>query len=133
MKSQIDLAPEYWSALSIGSDFLGYFSRHEMVAEILKTWVDRQPGLLEKGKERVALEGKAMEVVMRDPRSLIVDIPNLNAPVKEKKHRFWYVDESKGYEDSLGPDPRAAYMKFIGKELTMAEFNELFKRYEVLS
>jgi len=133
MKNQIDLPPEYWAALSIGADLFGYFSRHEMVTVILKAWVDKQPSLLEKGKERAALSGKAKEVVMVDPRRLMVDIPNLNGVLKENRYRFWYRDEEQGYIDSVGPYPRDAYMKFVGRELSQAEFDEMFTRYEVLN
>lgn len=133
MKNQIDLPPEYWASLSIGADLFGYFSRHEMVTAILKAWVDKQPSLLEKGKERAALSGKAREVVMEDPRRLMVDIPNLNSALKENRYRFWYRDKELGYQDSVGPYPMDAYMKFVGRELSQEEFDEMFSRYEVLS
>lgn len=133
MKNQVDMPPEYWAALSIGADLFGYFSRHEMVVAILKAWVDKHPSMLEKGKEKAALSGKAREVAMVDPRSLLVDIPNFNSALKEYRYRFWYRDTERGYIDSVGPYPLDAYMKFVGRVLSQAEFDEMFTRYEVLN
>ena len=133
MKNIVTLPPEYWAALSLGADRFGYFSRQEMVSEILKTWVNQYPELIEKGKELAMLKGKIREVVARDTSKLLVDIPNLTGLEKENKYRFWYRDEEQGYKDSFGPYPRDAYMKFVGRELTQVEFDEIFTRYEVLS
>lgn len=130
MKNQIDLPPEYWASLSIGADLFGYFSRHEMVVELLKTWVNSQPGLLDKGKERASLEGKVREVVMRDPASLLVEIPNLRSALKKRVHRYHYVEG--GYKDVLAESPGDGYFKITGKLYDTVEFEKLFTHYEVL-
>lgn len=79
------------------------------------------------------MRGKIREVVARDMSKLVVDIPNLSGLEKENKYRFWYRDEELGFRDAFGPYPRDAYMKFVGRELSQAEFDEMFSRYEVLS
>jgi len=89
--------------------------------------------MMEVSRRPAALSGKAREVAMVDPRSLLVDIPNFNSALKEYRYRFWYRDTEKGYIDSVGPYPLDAYMKFVGRVLSQAEFDEMFTRYEVLN
>lgn len=83
MKIKIDLPDSYWYALSVMSEKSGYPTRQTYVSEALVRLVETDPDALQKGKEK--------EVLMRQARDVVKDVPRVIASIPIPMKRNWYV------------------------------------------
>lgn len=133
MKNLVSLPDEYWYSLSIMADDLGYKSRQEMVAEILRGVVDREPGLLEKGVEKTRITEQAvLRVKGREKRGMIApfEVP-IRSEGARKRYKLVKQDGTPlvVFANTLLEAGRDALRK---PELTMDEFWQEFKEGKTL-
>lgn len=130
MINQVKLPPEYWYALSIGSEKMGYKSRQDLVEKLLKTWVDSQPGLLADGREKSQLEARLRDRIRKqiydDPTKLIVSIPHLNGSLDKPMKRYRYKFKDGRTEDLVVEFPGDGIIKLTGRDLSVKEQEEIF-------
>ena len=91
MKNIIELPSEYWYALTWMAQDLGYKSRQDLVAFVIKTTVDRNPEALERGLEKASIMETAKEKVKQmEGRSLVIDPVDIPV-IKESENLRWQL------------------------------------------
>jgi hypothetical protein len=130
MINQVKLPPEYWYALSIGAQKMGYKSRQDLVEKLLKTWVDAQPGFLDEGLEKSQLEARVRDNIRKqiydDPTKLIVSIPYLNNAFEKPMKRYRYKFKDGRTEELVVEYPGDGIIKLTGKALSVEEQEDIF-------
>ncbi|MCC6271293.1 MAG: hypothetical protein IT190_08445 [Microbacteriaceae bacterium] len=126
MKNIIELPSEYWYALTWMAQDLGYKSRQDLVAFVIKTTVDRNPEALERGLEKASIMETAKEKVKQmEGRSLVIDPVDIPV-IKESENLRWQLILKDGESVVIfAPSLLEAGQKYFkNPEMTIEDFWE---------
>lgn len=131
MRIKIDLPDSYWYALSVMSEKSGYPTRQNYVSEALIGLVNSDPDALQKGKEKEVLMRQARDIVKDIPRVLVqVPVPvRMNAYVSSKRRwamEFWDSERDRVVVEAKSPAD--AFKVVFGRHpKDSGEYEELVK------
>lgn len=127
MKNIIDLPSEYWYGLTWLAQDLGYKSRQDLVAFLLKSAVDRSPDAKERGIEKANILDAARERVKQmEGRSLVLDPIEIPVIKKSDNLRWQLVLKSGDSVVVFAPSMLDAGRSYFKKpDLSIDEFWEL--------
>lgn len=113
MNIQITLPDDYAAALTLLAVSLGRRSRQKLIAEVLTSFVDKNPEALAKARETYHVE--ADNIV---PKGILDDMPLV-------KYIFTRHDDSE--VEGVGRGPGEAVEKIMGRRLSVEEYAQEFK------